>query len=272
MIAEEMADTKEDVDQARIDIAAAQAAVDKASARIDGANGDGTQVTGESTAANSEEDIISTALFDLNAEELAALYAMEEEIYEDSTGNISPDNDQIQQNLSEIAAIEQAEAALESMQTGDIGNMDLKAWEAEMAAIEAALMKSNGMDDVGDEDLGFGGSLEDYMADELGDEMMDSNDPLDGLDDLDAEFAAEEALANQKIPDSLDLTGMKILCKDTTDAYVAQISALQGELQQVKSLSDNMATALSEIDPNMDNGAEGKAFIRKMYKLKNAGK
>ena len=125
MIAEEMADTKEDVDQARIDIAAAQAAVDKASARIDGANGDGTQATGESTAANSEEDIISTALFDLNAEELAALYAMEEEIYEDSTGNISPDNDQIQQNLSEIAAIEQAEAALESMQTGDIGDMDM---------------------------------------------------------------------------------------------------------------------------------------------------
>ena len=33
-----------------------------------------------------------------------------------------------------------------------------------------------------------------------------------------------------------------------------------------------MAQALSDIDPNMDNGAEGKAFIRKMYKLKNANK
>ena len=91
MIAEEMADTKEDVDQARIDIAAAQAAVDKASARIDGANGDGTQASAD--GSKSEEDIISTALFDLNAEELAALYAIEEEIYEDSTGNTSPDND-----------------------------------------------------------------------------------------------------------------------------------------------------------------------------------
>ena len=196
---------------------------------------------------------------------------MEEEIYEDSTGNISPDNDQIQKKLSELAAIEQAEAALESMQTGNIGDLDLKAWEAEMAAIEAALMKSNGMGGVGN-DLGLGGSLEGYMADELGDKMMKSNDPLDKLDDLDAEFAAEEALANQKIPDSLDLTGMKLLCKDTTDAYVAKISELQGELQQAKTLSDNMATALSEIDPNMDNGAEGKAFIRKMYKLKNAKK
>ena len=158
------------------------------------------------------------------------------------------------------------------MQTGDIGDMDMQAWEAEMAAIEAALMQSNGMGDAADDDMGFGGSLEDFMADEMDDDMMDSNDPLDKLDDLDAEFAAEEALANQKIPESLDLTGMKILCKDTTDAYVAQISSLQTELQQTKSLSDNMATALSEIDPNMDNGAEGKAFIRKMYKLKNANK
>ena len=104
MIANEMADTKEDVDQARIDISAAQAAVDKASARIDG-----------TSSTPSEEDIISTALFDLNAEELAALYAMEEEIYEDATGDASPDNQEIQANLSEIAAIEQAEAALDAM-------------------------------------------------------------------------------------------------------------------------------------------------------------
>jgi len=104
MIANEMADTKEDVDQARIDISAAQAAVDKASARIEG-----------TSSTPSEEDIISTALFDLNAEELAALYAMEEEIYEDATGDASPDNQEIQANLSEIAAIEQAEAALDAM-------------------------------------------------------------------------------------------------------------------------------------------------------------
>ena len=171
MIAEEMADTKEDVDQARIDISAAQAAVDKASARIDGGSND-------TAAASSEEDIISTALFDLSAEELAALYAMEEEIYEEATGDVSPDNDQIQANLSEIAAIEQAEAALDAMQAGSMDNMDIKAWEAEMAAIEAALMQSNGGTDNDQDDLGFGGSLEDYMANEIEDEMFD-NDPLD---------------------------------------------------------------------------------------------
>ena len=65
---------------------------------------------------------------------------------------------------------------------------------------------------------------------------------------------------------------MKILCKDTTDAYVAQIGTLQQDLQKAKGLSDNMAQALSDIDPNMDNAAEGKAFIRKMYKLRNANK
>lgn len=173
MIAEEMADTKEDVDQARIDISAAQAAVDKASARIDGGSND-------TAAASGEEDIISTALFDLSAEELAALYAMEEEIYEEATGDVSPDNDQIQANLSEIAAIEQAEAALDAMQAGSMDNMDMKAWEAEMAAIEAALMQSNsnGGTDNDQDDLGFGGSLEDYMANEIEDEMFD-NDPLD---------------------------------------------------------------------------------------------
>jgi len=30
-----------------------------------------------------------------------------------------------------------------------------------------------------------------------------------------------------------------------------------------------MADSLAEIDPNMDNGDEGRAFIKMMYKLKN---
>jgi len=72
-------------------------------------------------------------------------------------------------------------------------SLDLEAWEAEMAAIEAALMQNN---DMGEDDYA-GGSLEDYMAQEmLEDELMFEDDPLDDLDDLDAEFAAEEALAN----------------------------------------------------------------------------
>ena len=62
---------------------------------------------------------------------------------------------------------------------------------------------------------------------------------------------------------------MKLLCKETSDAYIAEITDLQTTLKDTKTMTDNMANALSEIDPNMENGAEGKAFIRKMYKLRN---
>ena len=70
-------------------------------------------------------------------------------------------------------------------------------------------------------------------------------------------------------PAEQKLTGMKLLCKDTNEAYKAKISELQTSLKNIKDMSDDLADALAEIDPNMDNGSEGKAFIRKMYKLRN---
>ena len=57
---------------------------------------------------------------------------------------------------------------------------------------------------------------------------------------------------------------MKVFCASTIEAYKAQISETQANLDQSKALSDSMAQALSDIDPNMDNANEGKAFIRKM--------
>lgn len=33
-------------------------------------------------------------------------------------------------------------------------------------------------------------------------------------------------------------------------------------------MTERIAESLSNIDPNMDSGLEGKAFIRKMYKLR----
>lgn len=51
MIAEDLADTKEEIDQAKIDIASAQAAVDKASATIDG-----EETTATEAAAPEGED------------------------------------------------------------------------------------------------------------------------------------------------------------------------------------------------------------------------
>ena len=49
---------------------------------------------------------------------------------------------------------------------------------------------------------------------------------------------------------------------------MAQIAEAQKTLADSKALSDSMAQALSNLDPNMDNAGEGKAFIRKMYELR----
>ena len=48
-----------------------------------------------------------------------------------------------------------------------------------------------------------------------------------------------------------------------------QINDMQANLDQVKALSTKMADSLATIDPNMDNGDEGKAFMRRMYKVYN---
>ena len=44
---------------------------------------------------------------------------------------------------------------------------------------------------------------------------------------------------------------------------------MQANLEQVKALSTKMADSLATFDPNMDSGEEGKAFLRKMYKVYN---
>ena len=44
---------------------------------------------------------------------------------------------------------------------------------------------------------------------------------------------------------------------------------MQTNLDQAKSLTTKMADSLATIDPNMDNGGEGKAFLRRLYKVYN---
>jgi len=39
-------------------------------------------------------------------------------------------------------------------------------------------------------------------------------------------------------------------------------------IDEYKSFTNAMANSLSEIDPNTQNEAEGKAFIKRMYKLR----
>jgi hypothetical protein len=165
--------------------------------------------------------------------------------------------------VNEIAAIENAEKSLNALQAGDLDSSMIAQWEQEMAAIEQALISET---EVVKEDDGAYVTLDQVIADEIRDAQ---NGAVANMDELDAEFAAEEASGEIPLPASNDLTGLKIFCKDTTDSYVSMIDDLKITLASSTDMSDKMATSLANIDPNMDNGAEGKAFIRKMYKLRN---
>ena len=63
----------------------------------------------------------------------------------------------------------------------------------------------------------------------------------------------------------LDSEDMKIICKDTCDAYIKQISDMVIALKQTKELTNLIADSLAGLDPNMENGEEGKALIKRIY-------
>lgn len=60
----------------------------------------------------------------------------------------------------------------------------------------------------------------------------------------------------------------KETCEDCINNYIAAIEEMTAKKESIEALIDEMAVSLSEIDPNTENGAEGKSLIRKMYKLK----
>lgn len=118
-----------------------------------------------------EEDTISTSLFDLSADELAKLYAMEEEITKVAESReVSPDGSHIAASVKEMAAIEQAEKSLTALESGSVEHVDIDKWEEEMAAIEAALMEHMPSQFA---------SLEEFMAEEIADGQKDM-----ALDDM----------------------------------------------------------------------------------------
>ena len=71
------------------------------------------------------------------------------------------------------------------------------------------------------------------------------------------------------VQDEVAVAAAPVNCDATEAAYVAKLGELQDNLKNSKELSSKMAEALAEIDPNMDNAAEGTAFIRRMYKIRN---
>ena len=122
-----------------------------------------------------KEDTISTSLFDLSADELAKLYAMEEEITKVAESReVSPNGSHIAASMKEIAAIEQAEKSLTALESGSVEHAEIAKLEEEMAAIEAALMEQMPSQFA---------SLEEFMAEEIADGQKDmTNDDIMSMD------------------------------------------------------------------------------------------
>ena len=164
--------------------------------------------------------------------------------------------------MAEIAAMEQAELALMAMENGTMDSNSIAQWEQEMAAIERTLLGETS-DIIAMENMGVT-SLDDVLADELG--LVEDHNYAMLDEQMDAELFGDDI--GDEMATSNDLNDMNIMCKDTQDAYIEQISGLKIDLSSVKDMTERIAESLSSIDPNMDNGLEGKAFIRKMYKLR----
>lgn len=98
---------------------------------------------------------------------------------------------------------------------------------------------------------------------ELEDERTDLQIEADEVNAKAAEVAAEVAAEEE------DAASEPFNCDSIVESYILSISDLQGTLEFAENLTNVMAESLSMIDPNMDNGDEGKAFLRKMYKLRN---
>ena len=65
--------------------------------------------------------------------------------------------------------------------------------------------------------------------------------------------------------DDLDPNGQ---CDATIQSYLAMISDMQASIKNSEELIEHMSTSLADLDPNTHDAEEGKAFIRKIYKLR----
>lgn len=74
----------------------------------------------------------------------------------------------------------------------------------------------------------------------------------------DEEVPEEEMMVEEEMPD----------CNECVMRYVQAIDELTAEQQGIEIVTDAMAESLAEIDPNTENAEEGKALLRKMYKLR----
>lgn len=80
--------------------------------------------------------------------------------------------------------------------------------------------------------------------------------------------AATESVA-EPVAEVMDAATELVDCDPIAEAYLVEINSLQETLDKAEALTTSMADSLANIDPNMENGEEGKALVRKMYKIRN---
>lgn len=81
-------------------------------------------------------------------------------------------------------------------------------------------------------------------------------------------LAEEDEEEEEENDDGMTAEEKLAACKGTMDNYTSEVASRQKELNEINALTTKMADGLAEIDPNTENADEGKAFMKKMYKLR----
>ena len=106
-------------------------------------------------------------------------------------------------------------------------------------------------------------------------EKAQAEDASKEAEEAEAEVVSEEATdaatepVAEPVAEVVDAAPEPVDCDPIAEAYLVEINSLQKTLDIAEALATSMADSLATIDPNMENGEEGKALVRKMYKIRN---
>lgn len=138
--------------------------------------------------------------------------------------------------------VDQEDFSLEDLAAFEQMERELAVLEQQMQAVDQAIDQGWEEDPLDDNDL-FG-EYDDELDD---DNFLDEFDNLgDQFDSLDAELAAEDAVAGITMEDvAPEVGGMKLFCSKTTEAYDNLITDKQDWLNATKQTNKDMADALA---------------------------
>lgn len=171
----------------------------------------------------------------------------------------------LEEGTADVPAEEAAGEELISTALFDITPEELVAIEAledEILEEEALLLETAvAADEMGDLEAVEAAVEQIAALEEERDELLAKEMGIVVAEEEDEVTAAQDLLADV-------LTNAEITCDNTWDAYVAAVADLKLQLKETNGLTVEMANSLAEIDPNTENGPEGTALIRRMYKVR----